>query len=182
MSIWESHYWRRELRLMKSEFSVWGDELAEESLSEEATFRIEKSLFLSAFAIRKLIEGQKIPDRIVSKNFGLSTFPPNDEHLREKVLPIEAEDFALDKGEICTMSAKRVGDEIIHSNILTYLVDDDQRLSGFYLCSDQNLGKRLLELPLITWTDWIESIVNGWVVSTHRSRDPDTQKIVTRLE
>ena len=76
--IFESWYWKRELADRISELESWGprhvQDFKDGFWSGESGFRVERSLFHSAMAIRRLIDSNKVTDRITTKSLTLEAF------------------------------------------------------------------------------------------------------------
>ena len=180
--IGESYFWRRELKLLLGEIDVWGKELAMNDDSDEAAFRLERCLFLSAFATRKLIESEKVPDSVASRSLRCETFPAIEKVSRR--LSVYSFDNLYDfhSPKEVQLPLRQVCNELIHSRLLANCVGDHGELAGFLVASDRNVDERMIMIPIEEWCSAITLVSEKSITAIHKSYDPRSGKVVTKLD
>lgn len=181
--IWESHYWRRELKRLESEIRIWVDDLHREERDGEANFQTEKALFLSAFSIRKLIESEKIRDEDSSSSIICHTHR-SKKNVSNILTPLDADKYYdFSKNEKTTQKGRDIANMLIHSKILEWRIDESEPdNAAFLVTSDRNVDKFIFLISFNSWREYLIRIAHSQPSSMMKFRDPYTGKVTTKLE
>jgi hypothetical protein len=131
--IHESYPWKRELLRDAEILDRWAERTRH---TERRDVLFERKLFISAYSIRKLIEARKLSTDIEKLRLGCDLFPwtgkpldfMNNHHIDKA--------FDLENGRPSTVSLRDVANLIIHSLVLVFQFDEDDRIVGF-LCTSE---------------------------------------------
>lgn len=180
--IWESEPWKKELRKFSELIKTISDQeiqYCEESKEDHQNpfFELEKSLFLSGFILRKLIENKKITRRVSDAFILLEAFDalPNVEtvvsYITNPLYDVQRR-YDLKNPQEFRCSAHDLAGEIIHSFGLAWVVSEDGRVDGLYLCSYKNEKKRALFLPIGTYVRVLNRIADDEAVGMRVWKKP----------
>ncbi len=170
--IYESWFWKRELADLISELEAWGprhiQDFKEDFWHGESGFRIERSLFYSAMAVRRLIDSNKVTDRITGKSLSLEAYKASAQgpHTVQSILGSVdiLEWFEMDKPDMLTMSPYKLASEILHSFTLEFLANEAETdIHSFLVASERNQFVRAVAVPLTTWLSLLCSIIDDRV-------------------
>lgn len=167
--IYESSYWKDDLlklartleqRLIQTR---WGD---------KNLFIVEKELFIGFYAIRKLIESNKISDSISRRRHQLKEFPycGNPDSL---VIHMRDQEYDLGNGKAVHLTTVDLCNQFIHSHHFVPFLPDGKHLIGFFFCSDR---KRTSGIYLITIFDIVSiyrSVGSNYPASMRKERLPN---------
>ncbi len=174
--IHESWYWKRELVYLASEFETWGKRFiahtSDEALWEESGFRVERSLFYSALTIRRLIDSNKVTDKMKGTSLHLQSVDVNDEFRENKNQTIWSATphwdieklFNLEVMTPIHMSPYDLASEILHSFALVCVSDEnDTDIDAFIVASDRSKFVRAVRVPRQEWTGFLYNLINDSV-------------------
>ncbi len=167
--IHESHYWKTELIKLSKKLTkripyqrFWTD-------AQNGAF--EKEIMIGFYIVRKLIESQKLPNRLVSTKITGRKFPNNGTtiHLMNTHRFYDHYDFDKEKTE--KFDLKFLINQIIHSYIFSpdFEIDaenGEMTLSTIHFCSDDQRNEWLYELSLTTIIELLEKIGNSHVTNS----------------
>lgn len=135
--IHESWPWKEQLLADADLIERWA---AKKSATMRRSILIEKKLFLSAYAMRKLFEAEKLSSKFDTRNIVVERYEliPGQK-LTWRMVHDFHEVFDLSKSTTRPMSVWTLIDTIIHSKVFMecHQDEDDLRLIGFYVTSDK---------------------------------------------
>jgi hypothetical protein len=132
--------------------------------SKRGSILIERKVFVSAFAMRKLIECEKVSNEIEGRSVRAERF---------ELLPGQKLDwwkrhsfweaFDVNAPTTCSLGAGDLLDIILHSKVFSECVyaEVDLRISGFFVTSDRR-DNHLWLVPLTAYTDLMRRIGNDY--------------------
>ncbi len=167
--IFESWFWKRELVDLITEFEAWGprhiQDFEEDFWSGESSFRVERSLFHSAMVVRRLIDSNKVTDKIIGKSLALDTFKAKAKGPHTVSSILGSVDilkwFEMDKPERVNISPYKLASEILHSFTLEFLANDAETdIDSIFVASERNQFVRAIMIPRAEWLALLRSIVD----------------------
>jgi hypothetical protein len=184
--IYESWYWKRELADLIGEFEAWGPRHVQDHNVDfwygESGFRLERSLFQSAMAVRRLIDSNKLTNGIVGRSLKLESFKTKacGPHTVRTILGSVdiLEWFDMDDPQPLSMSPYTLASEILHSFTLEFLVNDAETdIHSILVASEKNQFVRAVAIPRSEWIGLLRSIVDDrvqqmTVTAREDGRDP----------
>ena len=174
--IWSSHEWKTYLRRLLRDLRRKIKEP-----NDEVPFLVERNIFIIVFAIRKLIDSGKTTDALSSVEFELGIHRKiGSKHHDQRYHTVDPEYWDLLSSTESKFKIRDICNEIIHSDVLTWIVDCDTGLEGFFVASDLNAPKRLIKIDFSTFFQMIDLVLADHVVSIEISYD-HTGKIKKRL-
>ncbi|GGA21939.1 hypothetical protein [Dyella nitratireducens] len=145
-------------------------------LGEEQLAQIERDLFISFYAIRKLLEAPaKLTDAAHALNVSL-TCHPNREPVTHRNNHKIDELYDLDVATPTTLPIRSACNQIIHSFVFTICEREHGGLAGVFFASDRNKNSQLYFLDAAEIVKTFEHIGNDKPVSIKWSCDPRTGK------
>lgn len=160
---------------MIAECAPWKDELLKDAdlierwaaktrPSERGSILIERKVFVSAFAMRKLIECEKVSNEIEGRSvraerFDLQPGQKLDWWKRHSFW----EAFDVEAPATCSLGVRDLLDIIVHSKVFSERVyaEDDLRVSGFFVTSDRR-DNHLWLVSLTAYTELMRRIGNDY--------------------
>ena len=176
--IFESYPWKQDLRRRKNLIIKYNT--AEHFEKNEGTTYtvIEKSIFYSAFIIRKLIDcAGKLSDE--AENYSLKVFsvptlkPINQFHRWPKE---DSHDWENEKEVI--VAGKNVCNWLIHSYIFFTAFNEEGIIDSFGVTSDFDRNKVLYLIPLDAWMAYMDYIASDYIVGMSSHYDSKTNDYV----
>ncbi|MBW0369540.1 hypothetical protein [Ensifer adhaerens] len=192
--IWESQPWKEGLLADADNIENlrFDDALAE--------VRFEKSIFLTGFVCRKLLEAKKLTDRAASYDVKCTKYAPLDGGRIPDLLNWhrlgEFYDFATPRK--ATVKLTFFANQLVHSFIFapTMNEEDETRIFGFYVASDNDRAKflyqyeiteiikmmRLIGNDSVVCSKFVRSDKREWVVRNYGESDPEAKEDFIELE
>tara|TARA_R110002049_G_C9022697_1_gene551445 strand:+ start:123 stop:731 length:609 start_codon:yes stop_codon:yes gene_type:complete len=170
--IHESQPWREALKKDAQVLNRWASRTR---ASERRAFIIERKIFLTAYAIRKLIESEKLSSSTENEGIHCIAFRalPGAKQLMERQKFEESYDFENKTHE--TLTLIKLTHLIIHSSILVECVDERMRMSGFLVTTKQKISS-LFQIPLNEYMRAIELVADDDPSTSQWAFDPETQE------
>lgn len=136
----ESYYWKEDL--LKTAVKL-KKRLKQKRWPLSSFLSFEKEMFFSFYAIRKLIEAQKLSPDLIESKIAAFSYPSTgrnvnifNSHKLDKLYDIEIQKIEdLDISFVCN--------QIIHSYIYEPFFDENELLSGILFASDRQRHKNL---------------------------------------
>jgi len=132
--IWESAYWKddllrlaRDLR-QKQQQKVW---------RESSIARVEKSIMIGFYIIRKLMDARKLSDSVVQERVTIQSFPHRGKPVTLMNWDHVDRHYDLDRSHQTSRSLTWVANQMIHSYVFIVSRDDTGGLDGFFFSSDK---------------------------------------------
>jgi len=146
----ESYSWKRELARDADMIERWCAKLP----SDRQAVLLERKTFLSAYAVRKLRESNKLTDDLVTSTVPAVEYAKKLERTpRFRHLDDIDDRYDLDVGKTCDLKVAGLVNTIIHSLYFNLsLAEDDQSVDGFYVTSDQRDKK----LWFVLYSDFLK--------------------------
>ena len=184
--IWESWPWKQELlshaNNIENSVSAYSIKMTEEEYGSNE-FKLERSIFYSAFIVRKLIENAKLTDHCSNYKIKTQVFLAKEtEPTIRNYLGIEmGKDFKIQPSNEIEISIDKLMSELIHSFLLEWETDADGFLNAMFVSSYKNKKKRSLRIGFSDYCKAIRILANDEVTSNHYYLDPDTGKVTAKL-
>lgn len=153
--IYESAPWRQDLLRDAEMLERW---LAE-PLGERRSVVIEKKMFIGAFAMRRLLQSEKLSSTTENKNVGLDRFPSTknlEKHDRWAV----HQHYDFDAGEAASLVVPRLLDLIIHSFVFQEWHDEAANETNLVFTSDTQKNKFLWLIRSSAFVDLMRFVAN----------------------
>ena len=173
--IHESAPWKAELLKDADMIERWAQK---QSASERRSFLIEKKVFISAYAMRRLFEGEKLTSGLNSLSIAAKEFVPLPgreltwwkTHSFEKV-------FDLSTPVRHSVGASDLLNVIIHSKLFAECIYDmnDLRCIGFFVTSEKR-NDHLWLVPISSYTKLIREVGSDYPSSARIVFDAETGK------
>lgn len=132
----------------------------------EASFAaVERDIFLSAYAVRKLIESNKISDEVQYSTIRAGAY--QSRHIAVDFMNRHDLDSLYDlsvPSEKTEVSLLDFCNQIIHSFVFCLAFDDNRAFDGLFVASDRDKEQRLLHFEIDTVMDALERIANDDIV------------------
>lgn len=169
--IWESWPWKQ--RLLKDADLI--ERWARKNPSDRRAFIIEQKVFVGAYAMRKLLESQKLSSSFNDRMVNCDVYPAlgkpitiANNHKFDKLY-----DFSSPVRRM--IAAKTLLNLVIHSFIFAEVVDsDDLSTQAFFITSDHSRNKGLWRIELTTFSELMREVGND--MPTYYVRSFDTKE------
>lgn len=169
--ILESWPWKQDLRRRKSLLVKYNTPKHFSSNYEGTYTVIEKSIFYSAFIIRKLIDcGGKLSDEADLYSINIRSIRPL-KHI--DIMHRWPEEDSHDWEHECsvTVKGKDICNWLIHSYLFFVDSDESGKIKSFYVSSDYDRNKALYKILLSDWIAYIDFIVSDDIVQINSHFD-----------
>lgn len=191
--IWESQPWKD---------GLLADAEAVETLRLEGDpsyVAFEKAMFLTGFAVRKLLEAKKLSDRVADVDVKCTKYPPLDTTRIPDLMNWHRLDDFYDftKPHKTTAKLAFFSNQLIHSFIFSAVVisEEDIRAAGFYVTTDFDRAKflyqydvaeiikvmRLVGRDYVVHSKWVRNEQGDWVVRNYGPTDPEAAATPSKL-
>jgi len=172
--IFESRTWKRELAHNAKVLKTWA-----KKPTERGGFYIQRSVFLSAFIVRKLMENRKISDAVRNRSIVCNSYhalrPVSDRLSR--FLSGSAEDYDLANRRKMSINVYDLVSEIMHSYTFTMVTNKRNRCTSFLVNSYRRKDKRLLEITTTAFEKILTDVIRDDVRQVSITVDDATGKI-----
>lgn len=134
--------------------------------NEEAAYTvIEKSIFYSAFIIRKLIDCRsKVSDAVDDYIFHIESIKPL-KHIDQFHNSLNEKSHDWENRHSVTVHGKDICNWLIHSFIFSVAFNEDGIISHFYVSSDYDKNKILYEISISDWLDYAKFVSTDYIVA-----------------
>lgn len=171
--IFESGPWKDDLLSYRSKINEYSSSKYfqnDDDDSDNAYSILEKSIFYSAFVIRKLVECKtKLSDE--ADRYALKVEIFESKRHFDNMHHWTSEDSHNWESPIKqTKQGKDVCNRLIHSLIFELVYNDDQSVEGFFVSSDLDSDKCLYHVSLNDWLEYIDFIRLDDVSELHAER------------
>lgn len=161
--IYESWPWKQELYKYRKLLDKCS---RQKRITEKAYTQIEKSIFFSAFIIRKLIDcATKVSDEVDKYSFHLKAVKPlrNIDRMHRWA---EFNDYDWDNHYSLTALGKDICNWLIHSYVF-FIEHDEQNKRYFCVCSDFDRNKFLYKVDIDDWLQYIDYVITDSISELH---------------
>lgn len=172
--IFESWFWKRELVSLISELEAWGprhiQDFKEDFWKGESGFRVERSLFQSAMVVRRLIDSNKVTDRVAGMSISLEQYKAKAQGSHTAFSILGSVDilewFDMTNAERLNISPYNLCSEILHSFTLEFLANETETdIESILVASQKNQFIRAIAIPRNIWVNMLSSIIDDGVES-----------------
>jgi hypothetical protein len=162
--IYESYPWKQDLLRRKRLLFKYNSTDSLEKNFDAAYTVIEKSIFYSAFIIRKLIDcGGKISDEADQYTLRVEQIRPNTPiNKMQRWLDEDSHDW--ENTEYVMVRGRDICNWLIHSYIFCLEFEENRIVASFYLSSDYDRNKVLYKVSLEDWVSYMNFIATDDVV------------------
>lgn len=158
----ESLYWKEEL-FRNARWLV--EALNKKRWTERSFSKLEKSIMISAYAIRKLNEASKVPSEYMEKDIPVGLFYRKKSFMDKLNNHSIEKHYELSNEEVSSIKVKHLFNQIIHSYIFCPVLEEQNQLTGILINSDKTCKHRLYNVQIKKLIDIIMYISNGNMTS-----------------
>lgn len=169
--IYESWPWRHDLLKDADLIERW----LRKPIGERRSVLLEKKVFVAAYAVRKLLESDKLSSATDKREIPIDRFP--------SIKPISKQDrwdihlhYNLEHGSPDTLPLYRLIDLIIHSFIFLEWQNEDSDTWYFALTSDRTRDKELYLIAFDEYLKLLRYVANDDPQVIIYRRDPETNQ------
>ena len=168
----ESYPWKTEIWKSARYFERLRNQ--HRNLSGRQCFCVEKHVFLSFYAIRKLIEAKKLSDECTSQQVSVTTYPCTGKPITHFNWHKSDEHFDFGRPTQSKWSVLNLCHQFVHSYVFHVVAGESSGLAGFMVASDRQKKDSLVEIHIGTSISLFDAVVQDDIVSSHWCRDPKT--------
>ncbi len=167
--IYESWYWKQDLQKVAERMRKRSTQTR---WMERSMVKVEKDLFVSFYAIRKLIEAQKLSKPIMDMTLPAASYPAKGNGVTHFNAHRIDEHFDFDQERLDSLDLPFVCNQIIHSYIFIPYMKENATLGGILFCSDFKRNERLFRLELDAVISCLERVAADDPSELHAVLDP----------
>lgn len=163
--IYESYPWKEDLHKKVKDLIKYNTAKNRLSDDEKSDTVIEKSIFYSAFIIRKLIDCHtKLSDEACQYSMDVKAIRTKKSINLMRRWPEEGSHYWDHKTSV-KVKGKDVCNWLIHSYIFAFEVGDHNTVESFFVSSDYDKNKVLYRILISDWIEYIKFIMTDDIVS-----------------
>lgn len=173
--IWESSYWKDDLLKTAKKLAK---RTSQTRWSERSLACLEKDVFVSFYAIRKLIESKRLSDTILSIQIPVIQYPSTGKlatFLNSHKLDLL---YDFGKAEATAVALPFLCNQIVHSFVFAPLMNEDKTLAGLLFCSDHKRNANVYELSVANTVKVMKAIGSDYPRSGHFRYDAAKQDYI----
>jgi len=177
--IYESGPWKQDLEKLGG---ILKKRSQQKRITENACQQIEKSVFISAFIIRKLIDcASKVSDAVDGYSFQVMAFRPlrNIDRMHRRA---EFEDYDWNHPQLLTAPGKDICNWLIHSYNYFFARARNNVQSFFYVCSDYDRNKYLYKVSMDDWMNYIDFVASDSISEMRSVYDEKKKDYIYKLK
>lgn len=169
--IWESHFWKDDLlkkaaKLRKAKTKqVW---------SEADLARLEQTLMLGFYGVRKLHEAAKLSTAIMKHRVPLRTFPWSGKQVTKLNWHKLDQLYDFESGSTQEHDFEFVCNQLIHSFVFCASFDEEKRLHAILFASDRQRHKSLLQAGIDQIADLFDLVGRNYPNRVRYTLNPKT--------
>lgn len=163
--IYDSYSWKQDLMARKRTIIKYNNPVFLSEDSAHICNIIEKSIFYSAFIIRKLVDCKvKVSDDVDKYAFNVYCISPKKHiNLLNRLPDYDNYDWKTIKVE--QVQGCKICNWLIHSYVfLLYYYEGQDKIEGFYVSSDYDRNKILYDIKLKDWLKYMEFVAKDDIV------------------
>lgn len=154
--IFDSLPWKKELHKLSERLHKVS---LHSKMSETKAVSCEKTIFISAYIIRKLSEASKLSYELKSISFPIKKYS-NVKHVDLLNWHNISQTFDLSHSTQSTLNIKSLCNYLIHSFVFVLSYDENDFLYGFYFTSDRGKNKELYFMQIKDFIKMVQIVVN----------------------
>jgi hypothetical protein len=171
--IHESKFWKDDL-LKRAKFLR--SKITQKRWTEAASARLEQTVMLGFYSIRKLIEAKKLSDSVVNQSITASAYTWKGQPVN-RIGWLDIDKFYnLDAPQTITKNLLFFCHQFVHSYIFLEYFNDEHNLDGVFVSSDRERDQVLYSLELNKIIEIFEQVGNDYptnIVLTYNSKKQD---------
>ena len=165
--IFDSRPWKKELhKLSQRLYKV----SLHSKMSEAKAVSCEKTIFISAYIIRKLSEASKLSYELKSISCPIKKYS-NVKHVDLLNWHNISRTFDLSHPIQSTLNIKSLCNYLIHSFVFVFAYDENDFLCGFYFTSDWEKNKELYFMDIKDFIKMVQIVANDEKMQARYIRD-----------
>jgi len=172
--IWDSNPWKHDL--IKGADFLHRLTVQQKPLTERQRVSIERRLFLGFYAIRKLLEAHKLTDGCSNQELRVKVYPPTGKPITHFNWHKSDEHFEFDSPSSGAWALEKLCHQFVHSYIFHIVEGESGVLTGFFIASDRQRAKGLIDIEASTVISVFRSVASDDITSVQWSRDIATGK------
>jgi hypothetical protein len=157
--ITESHYWKDNLLQRAQQLRR---RVNQKRWTETTSSRVEQTIMLGFYAIRKLIEAKKLSDDVANQTLRITTHPWRGESVTRLNRFDYWELYDLDRSRAVVRSLTFLCNQVVHSYIFALSFDDSCVFNGILVASDRERHQVLYFFQIQQIIDLFEQIGNDY--------------------
>lgn len=166
--IWDSGPWKGQLLSDADLLQRWA---AKRKATERRSFLIERKIFISAYAIRKLFEAKKVSTSFEQRLIECRAFSAKSDRITLENNHKLEELYYFDNPVTKRVGVRHLLNQIIHSFVFVECTRDDLTIEGFFVTSDHKRYTSLLLIPMPAFIDVMREIGQDYPSSSMRIFD-----------
>jgi hypothetical protein len=170
--------WKNELKIKKQEIKKYNTKASLDSNFDKAYFKIESSIFYSAFVIRKLIESDKLSDVVEKYSLKSIKYSPSKQ-INKLHKWAEENEYNWSSPVIENIQGKDLCSWIIHSYVFQLVFIEAAETISFYVSSDFDRNKVLHEVSISEMINYIDIVINDNIVEAHYKYNIDKKDYIS---
>jgi hypothetical protein len=143
--IQDSFYWKQSLL---RQATILHEKLEQRVWRNSSFGKIEQSIMMGSFIVRKLAESSKISDKLYQHPLDMGAYPATGKLVmllnRHKIIEL----YEVKGGTNVTEPLQYVVNQIIHSFVFEFVFEGSNKIFGVVFNSDRSKSKLLYMLPL----------------------------------
>jgi hypothetical protein len=172
--IWDSNPWKHDL--FKGAAFLDRLTVQQKPLTDRQRVSIERRLFLGFYAVRKLLEAHKLTDGCSNQEVSVKVYPPTGKAITHFNWHKSDEHFDFDSPASAAWPLVKLCHQFVHSYIFHVVEGETGGLTGFFIASDQQRSKGLIDIDVATVISVFRSVASDDITSLQWSRDLATGK------
>lgn len=166
--IWDSRPWKRNLARC---VDTLRRRKQQRRWTEASCIAVERDIFLSAYAVRKLLEAGKISDEVESDSLRAVAHLPRGRTVDVMNWNRIDELYDLSTHTEVNLSLRDFCNQVVHSFVFVLSFAAPGGLEGFFVASDREKERRLLHFPIDAVTDALFRVADDDIVTGRVLRD-----------
>jgi hypothetical protein len=170
--IWESAYWKEELlksaRILKKKRhqKVW---------QESSMARIEKTVMIGFYVVRKLMEARKLSDAVIHQKIPVKSHPHRGKPVTLTNWDHIDRHYDFNSSHQTQRTLAWLSNQMIHSYVFIVSVDDEGGMDGIFFSSDKERNKAVHYLSVDRIVEIFETIGRNYPWRAQYRFNPETQ-------
>lgn len=169
--IFESIYWRRELRRVIKVIS----KLKLQRRWTDATYgNFERAVMTGFYIVRKLLEAKLASDKLRATTWPLTQFPYVKGGLSHIIWPQVHDIYDLKHPARCGKATHLIAHQLIHSYVFTPSFDSSGLLTGIFFVSEKEAAQRVFWAPIDTIASIFGAVISrrglAWRIGPEKNR------------
>lgn len=171
--IHESSPWKAQLLRDATLVARWA---ATEAASESRSFRIERRVFLAAYAMRKLDEGLKVSTAVLGTTIAARKFSSTGPGFSSHTNYGFDRYFDLTKPQLVQLPRRQLLNLLIHSLAFVEVLDETDTYTGFMVTSDHERERGLFQVHLNDYLALMREVGRDYPSSAMSAFDSGTKR------